>query len=509
MSSSDIFDVLNIKQKSSSPTLGTPTASKANKPQLTGMKRELYNLLGDNAAPVVIQGSNKFKDKLATNVKPSPWTLAEFQANEYVSLKHWVKGSKELIGSEPHDSQFHKYDVHLSIPEFTETEYQSFMTIPAKDPKDENGSEDKTKSTSNENRTKQEDDWNFEEIEYLFKLCKSYDLRWFVIYDRYEYNDTNRTLEELKGKFYEVTKNYFRWKKPDDPMLQTLNYSAQKEAQRKIYLERLLSRSAAEIAEEEALIIESRKFEMAAKKTLIERENLLRLLDSPQSDVSVAHYLTSNGMSQLYNTLLADKTRKRKIDSNNIPENPWMKQQNHFAQQRQQMQQMQQRKQEKETQEAANVVKSGPATTVTATSSSSTVPTSEVSNSSTAVSSPKKTKKQKLEMQTALKRKSESEYAEHLLQNFNKEERKALGVVAHGEKLTPGVFLRSTKVSTFKPALQNKVSSTLQELEIPARPVMPTLEVMQEYDSLVKKIVTLLDIKKQLDKLEAAKQITH
>lgn len=508
MSSSDIFDVLNIKQKSSSPNAATAASSTAAvskaKPQLTGMKRELYNLLGDNQPPVVIQGSNKFKDKLANNVKPSPWTLAEFKANEYLNLAHWVKGSKELVGSEPQESQFHKYDIHLTIPEFSEGEYYSFMASDSNDTADsKKGDDTKPEETS------QDEKWAFEEIEYLFKLCKRYDLRWFVIHDRYEYEDKTRSLEELKGKFYEISKNYFRWKKPDDPMLQSLNYSAQKETQRKVYLERLLSRSAAEIAEEEALIIESRKFEMAAKKTLIERENLLRLLDSPQSDVSVAHYLTSNGMSQLYSTLLADKTRKRKIDSNNVPENPWMKQQNHFAQQRQQMQQMQQRKQEKEAQVAANSMITGPATTASASSAASSNPTSAGTGTPTALSSPKKTKKQKLEMQTALKRKGESEYAEHLLQNFNKEERKSLGVVAHGEKLTPGVFLRSTKVSTFKPALQNKVSSTLQELEIPARPVMPTLEVMQEYDALVKKIVTLLDIKKQLDKIEAAKQITQ
>lgn len=73
---------------------------------------------------------------------------------------------------------------------------------------------------------------------------------------------------------------------------------------------------------------------MAAKRTLAERESLLRLLDSPHSDQTITQYLTSQGMSQLYNALLADKTRKRKHDLN-IPENPWMKQQQQFAQHRQ------------------------------------------------------------------------------------------------------------------------------------------------------------------------------
>lgn len=261
-------------------------------------------------------------------------------------------------------------------------------------------------------------------------------------------------------------------KNPNDPLLPSLNFPKEKEIERKKYLQRLLSRSAAEIAEEEALIVESRKFEMAAKKTLNERESLLRLLDSPNSDQSVSQYLTSQGMSQLYGSLFSDKSRKRKHESN-VPENPWMRQQQLFALQRQQLQQMHDRKQE--TQETGQL---------------------------------KKTKKQKQEMQTAIKRKAESVYAEHLLQNFNAEERRSLGVMAHGEKLPPGVYLRSTKISAFKPALQNKVATALQELGLSVRPAMPTYDVVQRHEELLKRIVTLVTLKKHLDKLEAEKAIT-
>lgn len=210
---------------------------------------------------------------------------------------------------------------------------------------------------------------------------------------------------------------------------------------------------------------------MAAKRTLAERESLLRLLDSPHSDQTITQYLTSQGMSQLYNALLADKTRKRKHDSN-IPENPWMKQQQQFAQHRQ-LQQL-------------NVKKS------------------EVKENL----SPKKTKRQRQEMQTALKRKSESAYAEQLLKDFNSDERKALGVITHGEKLSPGVYLRSTKLSTFKPALQNKILAILQELSLPSRPVMPSFDVMERQEELLKKINTLIDLKKHVDKYEAGMSIT-
>ncbi|CAI6508553.1 CIH_HP2_G0019310.mRNA.1.CDS.1 [Saccharomyces cerevisiae] len=471
MSSSDIFDVLNIKQKSRSPTNGqvsVPSSSAANrpKPQVTGMQRELFNLLGENQPPVVIKSGNNFKEKMLSTSKPSPWSFVEFKANSSVTLRHWVKGSKELIGDTPKESPYSKFNQHLSIPSFTKEEYEAFMNENEGTQKSVESEKNHNENFTNEKKDESKNSWSFEEIEYLFNLCKKYDLRWFLIFDRYSYNNS-RTLEDLKEKFYYTCRNYFKASDPSNPLLSSLNFSAEKEIERKKYLQRLLSRSAAEIAEEEALVVESKKFEMAAKRTLAERESLLRLLDSPHSDQTITQYLTSQGMSQLYNALLADKTRKRKHDLN-IPENPWMKQQQQFAQHRQ-LQQL-------------NVKKS------------------EVKENL----SPKKTKRQRQEMQTALKRKSESAYAEQLLKDFNSDERKALGVITHGEKLSPGVYLRSTKLSTFKPALQNKILAILQELSLPSRPVMPSFDVMERQEELLKKINTLIDLKKHVDKYEAA-----
>lgn len=471
MSSSDILDVLNIQQKSKSHGNSvspppTASASKTPRPQVTGMQRELYNLLGENQPPIVVQPASRFKDKLTTTTKPSPWTNAEFRANDHLNLHHWVKGSKELVGEEPKESSYTKFNVHLRIPSFDEETYKSIMNL------DNNVNDDHIKNEDSESRLGNAgDDWDFQEVNYLFQLCRKYDLRWFVIHDRYNYGES-RTLEELKEKFYKVCQRYFFAKNPNDSLLPSLDFPKEKELERKKYLQRLLARSAAEIAEEEALIVESRKFEMAAKKTLNERESLLRLLDSPNSDQSVSQYLTSQGMSQLYGSLLSDKSRKRKHESM-VPENPWMKQQQLFALQRQQLQQIQDKKQE--TQDTSQM---------------------------------KKTKRQKQEMQTAIKRKAESVYAEHLLENFSADERKSLGVMAHGEKLSPGVYLRSSKISTFKPALQSKVAAILQELGLSVRPAMPSYDVVQRHEELLKRITILIDLKKHLDKLEAEKTIT-
>ena len=85
--------------------------------------------------------------------------------------------------------------------------------------------------------------------------------------------------------------------------------------------------------------------------------------------------------------------------------------------------------------------------------------------------------------------------------------RQALGVLCHGEKLPPGAFLRSSKISTFKAATQSKIIATLQELDLPSRPAMPTFEVVNYHEALLNRINNLLDLKKQIDKLEAERDI--
>lgn len=502
MSSSDVFDVLNIRPKSTNgeptPQPATPAATAVKQKPITGIQRELYSLLGENESPIVLQPqlNNRFKERFTG--KPSPWTQVDFIANEKypVKLKHWLKGSKELLGNEVQLSTYSKFDQQLTLPSFTHEEYSEF--------------------TGKDQNIEDNDEWSYDEVKYLFDLCRKYDLRWPIINDRYQFEIKKtgeeskfiqRSIEEIKNKFYQISKKYMLYKDPKDPNIESLNYDMNKELERKLYLERLLSRTAAEIAEEEALIIESKKFEMSAKKTLNERESLLRLLDSPNSDQNVSQYLTSQGISQLYNNLLNDKSKKRKNDSN-IPENPWMKQQQQFAQQKQQLQQLHEKRHSEvpNTDSSSNNNSNDKLTVGTVTPNK----TNTINNNSADDESlnTRKTKKQRQELQSSLKKRQEAEYAENLVKNFSDDEKKQLGVICHGEKLQPGVYLRSTKNLTFKPALQNKILTVLQELNLPLRPAMPTYDVLKKQEELLRHIVTLLEFKKKLDRFNAEKDIT-
>ncbi|KAH3901696.1 related to SWR1-complex protein 4 [Saccharomycodes ludwigii] len=477
-SSNDLFDMLNIQKKNSESPVPSSANSKKKQltpkipvPPMTGLQRELYSLLGDSLPPSVIHSNNigtQFKTsfKMKTQGKPSPWTYAPFRPNEKSSftLRHWVKGSKDLLDAESQVSMYSKFNIHYKIPQFDQQEFEKFM------------SEEDRKT------------YEFKEIQYLFDLCRLYDLKWIVILDRYDFEGKQRSVEDLKDMFYFVCRKYMQHIDPENKeILKFLDFPKEKEIERKQYLNRLLSRSSAEIAEEEALVIEAKRFEMAAKRTLAEREQLLRLLDSPTAvdDISIQQFLTSHGMTQFYNSLLADKSRKRKYDS--VAENPWVKQQQQFRKQQKTRKIEDESKKEQENKKNSAKTKSQD---------------NQENNGGSSGSN-------------GTKRRQESEKAVQLindpvtslLREFNKDERKSLGIHLYENKLSPGVFLRSTKISSFKPAVQNKVQVALNELQIPTRPVMPTFDVVKKHDQLLKKITILLDLKKQVDKLEAENRI--
>ncbi|KAF9947613.1 swr complex subunit [Mortierella alpina] len=71
------------------------------------------------------------------------------------------------------------------------------------------------------------------------------------------------------------------------------------------------------------------------------------------------------------------------------------------------------------------------------------------------------------------------------------------------EKLIPGAYLRSQKTAPIVSTKQQRVQSTLVQLGLPFKPAMPTATVIAKWDQLTNNIVTLLDLKKQVDKLES------
>jgi DNA methyltransferase 1-associated protein 1 len=230
--------------------------------------------------------------------------------------------------------------------------------------------------------------------------------------------------------------------------MKQMKFSKENELKRKAHLEKLLARNPGEVAEEEALVIESRKLEAAAERMLQERQELLRLLDSPQSTASVSQYQTSQGLAQLTQQLLTtDKTRKQQRKDNSGSSTP--------------------------------------------SASGSSVPVSS------AVVTAKK---------QDVKKNNVAVVAQVIQKKLSAKEEAAFGISYH-DRLTPGVYIRSTRIASLKSSLQQKAQGIMQELGLPSRPVMPTAKVCAKFDSLQHSIGVLLEAKRQEDKLETELRI--
>lgn len=537
MSANDILDVLNIQRDEATQPKKKQKTESQPQPQKGGMARELYNLLGPNTPPVnmAMGPGSKIKDRKL--MKVSPWTKMPFVPNKQAkggpTLYHWEKGSKELLeqGRENKPYFFDKFIVSIDIPELVDEEkYNKFMEEvkskneqkkkereereakhkeevkkaeeakkakeeahikkegedksdksdlngPAsKDKKDKEESKEESKEVSVETQEEPEREWTYEETKLLFELCKTFELKWPVVYDRFPARD--RKLEDLKEQFYRISSLTLKDSGTGNPhLLESLDaFSKLAELDRKQYLENLLKRTPAEIAEEESLVIEARRFELAAKKMLMERSNLLTLLDLPQASQLVLQYQSSQGLTNLYNNLMImDKHQKKK--------------------------QLQQR----------------------AASTNDPVPPAIPMAAS---SSFKKDKAFQTHLQQYLSGvlKQQQSSGQHvkgepnaiqllLAKRLTPKEEEAYGLHYHAnERLTPGVMLRS---SHRLPGLQQRqsvfksINLLLQELDIPTvggttwKPVMPTRKTMAKYDELIRASVALLEVKKGKDKMEA------
>lgn len=340
----------------------------------------------------------------------------------------------------------------------------------------------KDSATEDQSNNKKENDqdteleWTYKETKHLFELCQAFELKWPIIHDRFP--NPNRTAEDLKEQFYRICiKILENQENKNQALIDSLKaYCKPRELERKQYLENLLKRTPAEIAEEESLVIEARRFEIAAKKMLMERSNLLTLLDSPQTTQNVSQYQSSQGITNLYNNLLIyDKHQKKKQMANKS--NP--------------------------QQEPV------PPPIPLAASSSVKRDRGFQTQLQQYLSS---FLKQNHHTNPAVKQEINS-IQQLLMKRLTQKEEEAYGLYFHGtEKLNPGVMLRSQQKLpglNQRQSILKSVNILLQEMDIPTgsgtswKPIMPTRKTMAKYDELIRSVVTLLDVKKAKDKLES------
>jgi DNA methyltransferase 1-associated protein 1 len=67
----------------------------------------------------------------------------------------------------------------------------------------------------------EDDDWTKEETDYLWQLLEDYDLRWMVVADRYEWEGKERTMEDLKDRYFSGVRSLLAGRTPESLMTTT------------------------------------------------------------------------------------------------------------------------------------------------------------------------------------------------------------------------------------------------------------------------------------------------
>ena len=339
---------------------------------------------------------------------------------------------------------FARYNVKLDRPEYTDQEYESHL-----------------KSI----------EWDRQETDYLVETVMDYDLRWPLIFDRYEYQPAEisstaedsmavtmqpkqRSMEDLKTRYYDVAAKTMVLHQPLSSMSneefelheKMTKYNPVVETTRKRLAEVLLSRSKEDVEEEKILLAELQRITINQERFLQERKELYARLEAPISTSSTSMYHSSEELLQLMKNLLnADKNKKSRSLTDGTP----------------------------------------------ATNSNPNVSGQGERNQRHSTGGPDK--RQSISGSSGQRQLSAREEAK-----FG---------VSHHDKLTTGVQFRHEKITKLSQAKSNVqaaiISAALTELNIPPRLVMPTTKVVNEYERLIQNIHILLDVRKVSEKIEA------
>ncbi|KAF9926097.1 swr complex subunit [Linnemannia zychae] len=319
-----------------------------------------------------------------------------------------------------------------------------------------------------------------------------------------------RSMEDLKHRYYAINRILIKLRMSDASqavekaqLLSSMAYDKNREIERKKNLEILNTRTPEQIEEEEALYLEARRIDQNEKKITRERENLLRLLNT--RDIYGPGGPTSAGLSGQVGVAGGGGPGTGIIIPSNsitIPSStPSVSGANGGSN---------------------NASANGPLSPSANKNAAAAAAAATATAATAAASTPKKRKKAPKGSVHAddsapptptsatantHAHKGSTSSNHRRLSNASDGSAAASAVlpppVVKKEKLTPGAYLRSQKMTPIVSTKQQRVQSALVTLGLPFKPSMPTATVMAKWDQVQSNIVTLLDIKKQADKLES------
>lgn len=519
MASNDLRDVLNLPSDQSAahrPSKKQKTA--APRPNLKGLAREVQNLGGDNPIAIVPEVHVFKKRRFASRKPAARWELRAFTNSARddggtLVLRHWkrktehgappesmqdgemrpsedgVDGEKKVETTE--DSSFAKFNVQVSVPQYDDDQYRSNL---------------------------QSVEWTKDETDYLMEVAKDFDLRWPIIWDRYEFapkpppgeeaNGTStavvpapkpRTMEDLKARYYEVAAKMMAVQKPAQYMTRPefelyemmQNFNPEQERKRKEFALNTMARSKDEAREEESLLLEIKRILARTERFNEERRELYNRLDYPATDSDINSFKSSAGLQALLQNLMStDKSKKRKSilgpgdgvsPSGAVPgsaaseSNPNRRESIAAA------------PSSRRDSDVRGPAASAEPTPTTATSASGAAAAAAAAASAAA----------------ANKKKGSAAQPER--RKLSTQEEQVYGITYH-DRLGSGPtfrYERINKLYSHKSGQQQlRMTNALAELDVPPRLVMPTAAVTAQFEVLWSAVAALVDMRKLSDKLE-------
>lgn len=506
----DVREVLNIPDSGPRPAKKQKTA--VPRTNLKGLAREVQSLGGDNPIAIVPEVSVFKKRRFGSRKPATKWELRKFTNSARgddgaLVLQHWRRKHEDVPHSKeqmqdvqtqadqsaeddqertevPEDSTFAKFNVQVVVPQYSEDQYNSNL---------------------------QNDDWTKDETDYLLEMVKDFDLRWPVIWDRYEYVPKGpqggeldgaentavipapkpRTMEDLKARYYEVAAKMMAVQKPAQYMTKPefdlyetmTNFDPKEERRRKEFAINTLARSKDEAREEESLLLEIKRILARTERFNEERRELYQRLDYPHTDQDISIYKSSQGLQTLLQTLMnVDKSKKRKSLAEGAA-GPTPTSAGFAAGQ------------------AAHPSSDGPGNRRESIAASATGHLRRDSLVSATPATPAEATPT-----SAADKKKKGGAAQFERRKLTEHEEAIYGV-SHHDRLTSGPTFRYEKINklySHKSGQQQlRITNLLTELDVPSRLIMPTAAVTSQFELLWSAVTSLVDLRKVSDKVEA------
>jgi DNA methyltransferase 1-associated protein 1 len=224
------------------------------------MAREVYALLysENKDIPSLAQtnSSSGYKQNKAhlgrSRVREWRWVpFVNPARTDGATLYHWRRKADEDM---PYP--YAKFNKKVEVPTYTAEEYKKYL------------------------QEQYPTSWTKAETDYLFNLCRQFDLRFPVIHDRYNTSDFSaRTIESLKERYYGVCRRLQKVRGlKGEQISQACHYDAQHETDRKAQLEKLFARTEEQVAEEEYLSAELKRIDQRKKEREKKQQDLQKII---------------------------------------------------------------------------------------------------------------------------------------------------------------------------------------------------------------------------------------